>query len=111
MLSAATTNLAPVLTAGCTLEVLKGANELWVTSTTGRPAHYARVNVREKLRVVEATVVEDRGMRVVLERPHQRVTLWISSGAKTRHPEFNLNTGNPAKAIRVRVSSRPAAQP
>lgn len=102
-------NATPIVP-GCTLEVLKGISELWVQSTTGRPAHYARVSVRERLRVVE---VQDgpHGFRVTFERAHDRFSLFCSSAAKTAWPEFNLNTGDPTKTIRVRVAKRPEVKP
>lgn len=103
-------NATPI-TAGCTLEVLKGISQMWVQSTTGRPAHYARVNVREWLRVVAVQDSGRDGFRVTFERAHDRFTLTCASAAKTTWPEFNLNTGDPTKTIRVRVAKRPEVKP
>lgn len=104
----AATPTTPVLTAGCTLEVLKGTKEMWVQSTTGRPAHHAKVQVRDHLRVVAAEEIADKGFRVTIERAHDRFTVWARSGAWTRHPEFNLRSLM-GVTIRVCVIKRPVA--
>ncbi len=103
-----TQNSNPV-TAGCILEILKGNREIWMTSTTGGAARYSAVNVREKWAIVGVCPTDGSSVRIVLERAGLRMQMCVSSLKKTAHPEFNMNTGDPTKTIRVRVKAWPVA--
>ena len=47
------------------------------------------------------------GAKIVLDvRGSARVRLYASQAARTRQPEFNLNTGDPTKSVRVLVTKR-----
>lgn len=90
----------PVLTVGCTLEIIKGMRDAWATHAD-RPGMYLTINVREHWNV---KTINDT--RIVITRGGRNVVLYVSSLAKTRHPEFNLNSGDPTKTIRVCVVKR-----
>ena len=45
-------------------------------------------------------------MTVILVRGGAKLRLYASQAARTRQPEFNLNTGDPTKSVRVLVTKR-----
>ena len=53
-----------------------------------------------------APVAGDHSMTVILVRGTAKLRLYASQAARTRQPEFNLNTGDPTKSVRVLVTKR-----
>lgn len=97
------TPTSPLLTAGSTVEITKGMRAAW----TGK--RYEDVRVRDRWTVESATLSTEAGdhsMTVVLTRGTARLRLYAAQAARTRQPEFNLNTGNPTKSVRVLVTKR-----
>ena len=92
-----------LLTAGSTVEITKGMRAAW----TGK--RYEDVRVRDRWTVESATSSTEAGdhsMTVVLARGTARLRLYAAQAARTRQPEFNLNTGDPTKSVRVLVTKR-----
>lgn len=97
------TPTSPILTAGSTVEITKGMRAAW----TGK--RYEDVRVRDRWIVESATPgteAGDHSMTVILVRGSARVRLYAAQAARTRLPEFNLNTGDPTKSVRVLVTKR-----
>jgi len=91
------------VTVGCTLEIIKGLREVFMTG--GKSS----VNVREKW-LVSSLERQDAGLALTLIFGQSKLRMYTAAAGKTAHPEFNLNKGDPTRSIRVRIISRPTKE-